>query len=73
MEEMLREHDFIDGVCRWCGARHNLLRLLTCVPRWVEKRPRSTPTSVFADLASIGERMREMQAGERRCLPGDEQ
>ena len=73
MEEMLREHDFIDGVCRWCGARHNLLRLLTCVPRWVEKRPRRALTSVFIDLASIGERMREIQAEEQPCPPGSKE
>jgi hypothetical protein len=72
MEEMIREHDFIDGVCRWCGTRHNLLRLLTCVPRWVERRPRSMPTSVFTDLASIGDRMREIRAEEQPSPRGDE-
>lgn len=75
MEEMVREHDFIDDVCRWCGGRRTefLIRLLTCVPRWVEKRPRSTPSSVFTDLTSIGERMREIQAEESARAPGDEE
>jgi hypothetical protein len=75
MEEMVREHDFIDGVCRWCGGRDSefLIRLLTCVPRWVEQRPRSTPTSIFNDLASVGERMREIQAEESPRAPEDEE
>jgi hypothetical protein len=63
---MVREHDFVDEICRWCGGRRSefFTRLLTCVPRWVEPSPRSTPTSVFNDLTSIGERMREIQAEE---------
>lgn len=73
MEEMVREHDFVDGVCRWCGGRRSehLTALLTCVPRWIEKQPRSTPTSIFNDLASIGERMREIQVQEQPSAPGD--
>ena len=72
MEEMVREHDFVDDVCRWCGGRRSehLTQLLTCVPRWVEK-PRSTPTSIFNDLAAIGTRMREIQADERSSAPDD--
>ena len=68
---MVREHDFIDGICRWCGGHSSefLTALLTCVPRWVEARPRSTPTSVFKDLASIGDRMREIQAEEIASAP----
>jgi hypothetical protein len=63
---MVREHDFVDDICRWCGGRRSefFTRLLTCVPRWVEPSPRSTPTSVFNDLASIGDLMRKIQAEE---------
>jgi hypothetical protein len=63
---MVREHDFVDSICRWCGGRQSefFTRLLTCVPRWVEPPPRSTPTSIFNDLTSIGDRMREIQAEE---------
>jgi hypothetical protein len=66
VEEIVRDHDFIDGICRWCGGHSSefLTQLLTCVPRWVETRPRPTPISIFNDPASIGERMREIQAGE---------
>ena len=73
MEEMVREHDFVDGTCRWCGGRSSefLTATLTCVPRRVEQRPRSTPTSIFNDLASIGERMREIQVEEQPSAPGD--
>jgi hypothetical protein len=75
VEEMVREHDFVDGVCRWCGGRRSefLTRLLTCVPRWVAPRPRSTPPSIFDDLAAVGERMREIQAEEGLSAPGDEE
>jgi hypothetical protein len=75
VKEMVREHDFVDDVCRWCGGWRSefFTRLLTCVPRWVETPPRSTPTSVFNDLASIGERMREIQAEEGLSAPGDEE
>jgi hypothetical protein len=70
---MVREHDFVDDVCRWCGGRRSefLTHLLTCVPRWVEPPPRSTPASVFNDLASIGERMREIQAEEGLSTPAE--
>lgn len=47
------------------------MALLTCVPRWAEKPPRVRPTSIFNDLASIGERMREIQEEERRLAPND--
>jgi hypothetical protein len=73
VEEIVREHDFVDGVCRWCGGRSSefFTRLLTCVPRWVEAPPRSTPTSIFDDLAAIGERMREIQAEKTASAPDD--
>jgi len=75
VQEMVREHEFIDGVCLWCGGRRSefLTHLLTCVPRQVEKPPRSTPSSVFDDLASIGERMREIRAEESPRAPGDKE
>jgi hypothetical protein len=74
-QEMIREHDFIDDVCRWCGGRRSefMTQLLTCVPRWVEPPLRSSPTSIFNDLAAIGERMREIQAEEDLSVPGDEE
>ena len=58
-----------------CADRRSefLTALLTCVPRWVEKPPRSTPASIFNDLASIGDRMREIQAAEGLSAPGDEE
>lgn len=70
---MVREHDFVDGVCRWCGGRRSeyLTQLLTCVPRWIELPPRSTPTSIFNDLGAIGERMRELQAEENLPASAD--
>jgi hypothetical protein len=73
VEEMVREHDFDEGVCRWCGGRRSefLTALLTCVPRWVEKPPRSTPVSIFSDLASIGDRMRAIQAEEGPATPAE--
>jgi hypothetical protein len=73
VEEIVREHDFVDGVCRWCGGRRSefLTALLTCVPRWVEKPARSTPASIFNDLASIGDRMREIQAEEDPSAPAE--
>ena len=73
VEEIVREHDFVDGVCRWCGGRRSefLGALLTCIPRWVEAPPRSTPPSIFKDLASIGDRMREIQAEERPSTPAE--
>jgi hypothetical protein len=75
VEEIVREHDFDDGVCRWCGGRRSEFHtaLLTCVPRWVEKPSRSTLASIFNDLASIGDRMREIQAEEGQRAPGDEE
>lgn len=68
MEQMVRDHDFVEGMCRWCGGRSSefLTRLLTCVPRWIEMPARSTPASIFNDLTTIGERMREIQAEETR-------
>jgi len=34
VEEVVREHDFVDGVCRWCGGRRSefLTALLTSSP-----------------------------------------
>jgi hypothetical protein len=68
---MIREHEFVDDVCRWCGGhrRQFFERVLTCVPRLVEEPPRSTPTSIFNDLSAIGERMREIQAEEQADAP----
>jgi hypothetical protein len=64
---MVREHDFIDGVCRWCGGHNSefLVHVLTCVSRFVDAPSRSTPSSIFADLGAIGERMREIQVEEK--------
>ena len=76
MKQMVREHNFADGVCRWCGGRSSefLTRLLTCVPRWIEEQPpRPTPTSIFNDLASIGERMREIRGEEGPSITGEEE
>jgi hypothetical protein len=72
-QELIRDHDFVDGVCRWCGGRRSefLTASLTCVPRWVEKPPRSTPASIFNDLASIGDRMREIQAEAAEHIPDE--
>jgi hypothetical protein len=72
-KEMVREHNFIDGVCRWCGGRDSefLVRALTCVPRFVDAPSRSTPSSIFADLGAIGERLREIQVQEKPSEPKD--
>jgi hypothetical protein len=72
-QELVREHDFVDGVCCWCGGCRSefLTARLTCVPRWVDKPPRSTPASIFKNLASIGERMREIQAEEGPSTPAE--
>lgn len=42
---------------------------LTCVPRWGDRPTRSTPPSIFTDLTSIGDRMREIQAEEGPVSP----
>jgi hypothetical protein len=70
-KELIREHDFADGVCRWCGGRRSefLTHRLTCVPRLVEAPPRPAPTSIFNDLGSIGQRMSEIQAEENPSAP----
>jgi len=74
VREIVREHDFVDGVCHWCGGRQSNLaaNLLTCIPRHAEATPRSVPVSIFSDLGSIGDRMREIQAQEHPITPGDE-
>ena len=71
MQESIREHDFIDGVCRWCGGRQSkhMAKLLTCVPRHAEATQRSVPRSIFTDLGAIGDRMREIQAEEGPATP----
>jgi hypothetical protein len=69
---IVRDHDFLDGICRWCGGRSSEnLAQLTCVPRLVEPPSRPTPTSIFADLTLIGDRMREIQADETAHTPSD--
>ena len=75
MGQMVREHDFADGMCRWCGGHNSefLTRLLTCVPSWIEAPPRSTPASIFSDLGSIGERMREIRGEEGVPGTGDDE
>jgi len=69
-QELIRDHDFVKGLCRWCGGRDGGdPTKLTCVPRWVDTSTRSTPTSIFTNLTSIGDRMREIQAEERPVTP----
>jgi hypothetical protein len=73
VKEFIRDHDFVDGTCRWCGGRSSefLTRSLTCVPRWIETPASSTPTSIFSDLGAIGQRMRQIQAEEQPSAPDD--
>lgn len=63
---MIVEHEFVNGVCRWCGGRSGTVLpdtlTFTCIARDGGHIIRSTPPSMFAGtMDEISERFRELQ------------
>jgi hypothetical protein len=60
MSETVNQHDYVEGKCQHCGDRHadNAARDRRCVSRII---PRSIPTSVFAEIDPIYQRILELR------------
>lgn len=59
----IAEHHFVDDKCQYCGVSSSEAQRL-CEFR--DAPPRAVPVSVFTDLGSIGDRLKEILREEQR-------
>lgn len=61
--DRIAEHVFVDEKCQYCGVSSNEAEKMC---NFRDAPPRAVPESIFANLAQIGERLKEILNEEKR-------
>ena len=61
-------HEFVDGVCRYCGAAEAAVVEKTCTGPRIETNPRAIPATGVGDYDFIGKRLKELEQEKLEAL-----
>jgi len=61
-------HEFVDRVCRYCGATEAAVGEKTCTGPRIETNPRAIPATGVDDYEFIGKRLKELEQEKLEAL-----